>query len=209
MSKIITDSTGIEQEVFTAEELQEQKDDAIEEFKKVNPDQTEDLNFLQEELKKANEDLTKLKSKDFNFTNLRQQKETAEKRIEKIKDEVDAKIGIAKKEILDGVMRDHYNDTIKSLAGDDEELKKKIEFQYKRLQDSVSTKEEVTKKLMDAWTLATTPENTGVLNASIISSGGVSRPKTKEGNKFTPEEKELARKIATAGGMLLEEKDFN
>src|SRR3990167_7654492 len=110
MSKTINDTEGNEIEVFTLEELQAQKDSAIEEFKTANPDKTEELSKLQKELEGY-------KDKDLNFANLRKQKEEAEKKVEDILKGVDENIGVVKREVLEGVMKDYYNETINSLTG--------------------------------------------------------------------------------------------
>ena len=209
MSRIITDSAGVQIEVFTPEEIEADKQAAIEKYKEDNPDKSDEIDSLQAELKNKEEELTKLKNKDFNFANLRSQKETAEGKIEEIKKEIDTKIESAKKEVLESVMKDHYNETLKILASEDEEFKKKIEFNYKRIQDIPTTKEELTKKLTDALALATKPENLDALNVSVISSGGVSKLNLKsQEKKFTPEEKEFGKKLGSAGGIKLEDKDF-
>lgn len=204
-----TNESGEEIEVFTSEELEAQKDAAIEEFKQANPDKTGELEVLQAELKTTQEKLAKFEDKDLNFANLRAQKEVAEKKAKDLASEIDTKIGAAKKEIFEGVMQDHYNQVLESLAGTDEELKKKIEFQYKRLGDSTTTKDQVTKKMTDAWALATRTEDSGILNSTVISSGGVSRPNVKSAQSFTPEEKAIAQKLASAGGLgQLTDQDF-
>lgn len=209
MSQIILKDDGSEVEVFTADEIEAQRSAAIEEYKVANPDKTVEVTGLQETLKTALEDLDKLKGKDLNFNNLRTAKEKAEADVKALKEEIDLKIGAAKKEILEGVMVDHYNDTVKALAGDDVELKKKIEFQYKRLVDSASTKEEVTKKLTDAWVLASKKEDGGAFNTTVISSGGVGNINARSDKKFSPEEKAFAQKLAESAGLKLEEADFN
>ena len=209
MSEIIKREDGTETELFSAEEIEQQKQAAIDEFKTANPDKTAELTTLQEELKTKEEELEKLKGKDLNFSNLRTQKDAAEKKIENITKEIDQKISLAKKEVMEGVMKDHYNDTLKSLAGEDEDLKKKIEHHYKRLGDVASTKQEVGIKLRDAYLLAATPPITDALNTSVLSSGGVGKLNIKgQENKFTPDEKVLARKLAQAGGMVLKDEDF-
>lgn len=186
---------GTEIETFTAEELVAQRDAAIEEYKLANPDKSDELIAAQEEL-------DKLKGKDLNFDNLRKAKETAEKKVEDILKGVDEKISTVKKEVMEGVMKDHYNDTLKVLAGDDPEALKKIEYHYKRLGDVASTKEEITNKLKDAYVLATKQDDGGV-NASVFSSGGVGRLKINNtSQKFSAEEKELGAKFG------LSDKDF-
>lgn len=189
MPQIIQNEQGEDVEVFTAEELEAQKTAAIEEFKTANPDKGEELTKLQEELEK-------LKAKDLNFGNLREQKEAAEKKVADLLAEVDEKIGVAKKEVLESVLKDHYNETLKGLTGDDAELQKKIELQYNRLTDPASTKEEVARKLRDAWVLATQVEGPGALNSLSVSSANLSRiPMQSSDKKLTPEEKELGSKF--------------
>ena len=208
MPKTITDSTGNEAEFYTKEELDIHSNEIQLRAQEETLKKDEELKLLQDELTINEEKLKKLEGKDLNFANLRQQKDKAEKDIQSLKKEIDDKIGLAKKEILEGVMKDHYNETLKALTGDDKELLAKIEFQYKRLADTAATKEEITKKLTDSYLLATKKEDEGVLNSSVISSGGVSRITPKTDKKFTPEEKNLARKLASAGGLKLEDKDF-
>ena len=204
MPQTIKDADGNDIEVFTADELAEKeivaKEAAVEEFKKENPDKSDEITELQGKLDKVNEDLDKAGEKDQNFDNLRKQKDDAETKLKAATEGIDEKIGTAKeeikKEVLEGVMQDHYADTLKSLAGDDEELKKKIEFNYNRLQDPGVTKPEVTKKLTDAYHLSTITETEDALTTSVISSGGVSRVKTTPDDKsFSGEEKELGQKF--------------
>ena len=108
---------------------------------------------------------------------------------------VDEKINTVKKEVMEGVMKDHYNDTLKAFAGEDAEVLKKIEYHFKRLGDVASTKEEITNKLKDAYLLATGEKDDGV-NASVFSSGGVGRLNIKGSDKkFTPEEVALGAKF--------------
>jgi len=204
---IIQNELGEDVEVFTAEEKQA----AIEEYKIQNPDKTEEITKLQTDLTKATEELAKFENKDLNFGNLRAAKEDAEKKAEGALKAVDEKIAAATKNILEGVLVDHKNDGLKALAGDDVELQKKIEFHYNRLSDPASTKAEVTKKLTDAWVLATgkPSEESSVLDSTVVSSGSVSKLNIKNNTPFSDEEKELARKLAAAGNLgELKDEDF-
>ena len=218
MPKNITDSLGVEQEMFTKEELDAQKEEtkteAVEEFKKENPDKTEELEGLQKErdeanakLQDANDQLKGFEDKDLNFANLRKQKEDAdtqkteaEARVKEIGETMDEKIknavGTSKKEILEDVMQDHYNETVKALVGEDAEMKKKVEFHYARIADVAGTKEEMTKKLSDAYLLATGTQAPDALNTAVVSSGTVSPLNVnKESQAFSPDEKDLAGKF--------------
>jgi len=165
-----------------------------------------DVKILEEELKTAQEELAKYRDKDLNFANLRKAKDKAEEDVKTLQQQVDEKIEAAKNEILESTHKDFYNDQLNELAGDDEEFKKKIEFHYNRIKDPASSKEEVSKKLRDSWLLASAKEDETPI--SNFSSGGVSKIKTKDSSSFTTEEKQLAQKLAQAGGLKLTEDDF-
>jgi oligoendopeptidase F len=200
MPKIINDTDGNEIEVFTQSELETQKVEVIEQFKKDNPDKAEELKIAQEELEK-------LKGKDMNFANLRAQKEAADKKVEDILKGVDEKVEKVKREVLEGVMKDHYNDTLKNLSGGDKEIEAKIELQYKRIADTAGTKEEIVKKLKDAALLAGTNSGSSFDN-SVFSSGGVSRIKVENKSPLNDDEKDLLVKLANAGSIQLKPEDL-
>lgn len=196
MSQTIKQEDGTEIEVFTADEIEAQKQEAIEAYKSENPDKTDELTALQEELAKKEEALEKSKNAGANFANLRKAKEEAEKKLEDVLKGVDDKIGKVKNEVFEGVMKDHYNDTLKALAGEDAETLKKIEYHYKRLGDPVTTKSEMSNKLKDAFLLATKKETDDALNTSVLSSGGVGRLNIKpQGQKLSDVEKSVAGKL--------------
>jgi len=67
MSQKIINDMGEEIEVFTNEELEAQKESAIEDYKTNNPDKTDELTKLQEDLQTKEEELSKFKNKDLNF----------------------------------------------------------------------------------------------------------------------------------------------
>lgn len=195
MSQTIKDADGNDIEVFSNDELEAQKQEAIEQYKAENPDKTDELTALQAELAEKEDLLAKAGDKDKNFVALRKAKEDAEKKVEDILKGVDEKLKTAKKEILEGVMQDHKNDTLKVLSGGDAELEKKLEYHYKRLGDVASTKEEITNKLKDAYVLATKQE-AGDISGTVLGSGGVGRLNIKSNSpKFSPEEKELGAKF--------------
>lgn len=201
MTYKITNEDGDEIEVFTPEELEAQKLAAVDEFRKQNPDVSEDL-------KKAQADLEKLKGKDLNFANLRTQKEAAEKKVEEILAGVDEKVNTIKKEVLEGVMKDHYNETLRNLSGGDKEAADKIELQYKRLVGTPATKDEIAKMLQDASLLATGGQRSAV-GSSAFSSGGAGRPAVENKQPLSQEEKDFVVKMGASAGMKFEEKDFN
>ena len=196
MPQTIQDADGNDVEVFTASETEAQKQEALDAFKTENPDKTDEIAKLQEDLNKANEDIKGFEDKDQNWALLRKKAQVAEEEAKKANETMETtikdEIGSAEKRITEGFMQDHYAQTIKSLAGDDEELKKKIEFQYNRLNDPSTTKEDVTKKLTDAWRLAT-PAETDAMGSTVVSSGGAARINPSAPQEFTDEEKEFGK----------------
>lgn len=218
MPQTITDADGNEVEVFTAEELEAQKQAALEEFQNETQSAVTEKNLELESAKKeladAKDLLDKAAEKDLNFAKLRRQKEEAQEKVDELnseksalQEEMEAKLGEFKQEVLEGVRKDFYNETLESLAGGDEELKKKIEFEYNRLKDSVTTNEEISKKLRDAYTLATpAPQDVA---APAFSSAGVSRPPRSPRGDLPKEAVELGKKLGLAGGMQLKDEDFN
>jgi len=190
MSKIIQDTLGEDIEYFTDEDMQNE------------------LKIKNNEIEKLNEELEKIKDKDLNFSNLRKQKETAELKIEEIQKQIDDKINIAKQEVLSGVMKEHYEETLNNLVGNDDELKKKIEFNYNRIQDVPKTKSEILNKLKDAWIMTEGGKENDAANALIFSSGEIKKINTNINSDFSNEEKEFAKKLASSGGILLKDEDF-
>lgn len=198
MSEKIINDQGEEVEVFTAEEVQQQ----VEAAKSAHPDQNEELTKLQEDLKAAQEELTKLQGKDLNFANLRLAKEAAERRAEEAKKELEEKLGTFKNEIFEGVNKEHYDATLDQLSGGDAELKKKIEYHYKRIADPVTNKTEIGKKLADAYILATKREEADAMNSAVLASGGAARVAVKApGQALSSDEKALLQKMERAGGL--------
>ena len=181
---------------------------AIAKYKEENPDKTDDY---EAQLKEKEEELAKLKEKETNFAKLREQKDDseskAEAKIEEIQKEMDDKLKesseATEKRVLEGVYKDHYQEELKNLAGEDDELKKLIEVQYGRLTDPTTNTGEISKKLRDAWTLATKTEESDALNTAIVSSGGASAIQTKSQDKLSPEIEQVASKFG------LNQEDFD
>lgn len=108
-------------------------------------------------------ELEKLKEKELNFKKLRNMKEndiTEEKKVEltsfeeKLK-EMESSLEQKHKSFVESQFNRAKEDRLKELVGDDKELRDKIEYHYGRLSDETTTAEEITKKIDDAYMLAT------------------------------------------------------
>lgn len=152
------------------------------------------LTKAQEESKAKDEALEKLQNKDTNFANLRQAKEKAEAEATEAKAKLADAVNTVKADVLGGMLEDVKKSSMESLAGGDEELKKKIEFQFNRLADKVTNKAELDKKVLDAYRLATEYRQP-VMNSSIMSSAGAGRVGVQPKHNYSPEEAELAAKF--------------
>lgn len=117
-------------------------------------------------VKEKEEMVAKLKGfedKDLNFQKLRHKKEediSDEKKqeLKSIEDrvaEMEANLNKKHQAFVEAQFETARTKKLESLAGEDTELKEKIEFHYARLTDETSTPEAVAKKLEDAYILAT------------------------------------------------------
>lgn len=186
MPQVIQNDAGEDVEVFTKEELDAQAETA----------KAEAVAAKDAELQTAQEELAKLKEKDLNFGNLRDQKDKAEQRVEALKAEVDTKIAAAEERITKGVLKDHYDGTVAALAGNDEELRKKVEFHYGRIADVATDKAGMDKKLRDAYVLATASPEPDALTTTVLSSGGVGRVQAPAGaQRLSAEEQAVGQKF--------------
>lgn len=166
------------------------------------------------ELQGAKDELEKFKNKDMNFSNLRNQKDEAEKKIgqaeqklQEMQDQFNIKIEETKKEVFEGVLKDHYNETLDNMSNGDKDIKVKIEAQYARLLDTATTKAEITKKLTDAWSLAQDRPSNPVINAfATIPSASVSTSKSKK--SLPSEARDVLQEMAQIGGFVINDEDI-
>lgn len=108
----------------------------------------ETLESVKAQLKAKEEELAKLKDKDLNFGKVRDEKKTLSQRLEAMEKEREED----KKKEFEGRKRRAFDE----FAGNDEELKKKMEYFFiNELKYEVSTEEEIKAKASKAWLLAT------------------------------------------------------
>ena len=178
---------GVEIDVFTAEEVAAREAAAVDAIK---AEHATVLATKEAELKKVSYDLSKLGEKDHNFSVLRSQKEELEKQIKESGEQANIKI----EEVRNSLIKDVVDEMVVNFAGGDEELKKKIEFHYNRLPEKPTIKAEISKKMAEAYLLATgSTVKPDPLNRALPTGGG--RMPNINSTPLTPEQVELGKKM--------------
>lgn len=187
MSKYF-DAEGNEVEAFTPEELEAQKQAAIAEAQKNNPELTK----LQAELADKNKELEGFKNKDLNFSNLKEVKEAAEKRAA----ELEAKIN----EVQNGTVNSMKNEIFDQLSNGDKDLKAKIEAEFNTFRGEPKTKEEIIAQAQKALAIVKPPVVPGAFDAFNAANGGRNKVVNNPGQKFepTPELQNIGSKMGVS-----------
>jgi len=151
---------------------------------------------LEGELKTATEALEKADEKSEDFKELREKKEELEGKVKENSDalEVSKKANEDLTEKLGQTEQKYRKDTfLKTIAGDDDDLLKKIEFHLEKTVSGMpdSTAEELEAKIKAAYTQATGVVDADKLN-SIISSAGGGQPGAAKG-KVSDELKDFGK----------------
>lgn len=177
---------GEEIEVFTQEEIDAQKTEAIDKYKEENPDNAEEMTELKEKLQKAED-------KETNFSKLRKIAEDKgikldekDEEFDKFREENKKEISELRNEVLTGKRTEAINK-----LSDDPEERKKIKFHLDRLSKSDDDQEAFDSNLKDAYFLTTKQE---VKVPDYISSAGAGGSSVKE-EELSPDQKELGSKL--------------
>lgn len=148
------------------------------------------------EIAAANDKLKGYADKDFNFKRMREMTD-AEKaaltaselelrqRQEKLEDE--------QKSWRESQELAHKNDAIALLAGNDTELRKKLELHYERISDPAVTRDQIFSKMSEAAKLAGAAVQSDPFNRAASWSGGVTPPTPSAG--LSSEQTELAARL--------------
>lgn len=220
----IKDETGKEVEVFTQEDLDKKLDEqktsladehkksldeatkkAIDEYKEKNPDKTEELSKLQKDLDDANKKLEDAGGGDEEDNNdseqvkrLRKERDDAKKELDDFKTDVQKQID----DIKSGSFNDIKTNALNRLAGDDKELREKIELEFDNYMPDKKSKSEVVDRMAKAYQLATgdAPKPNFM---DLVSGGGSERGSSetsKETSKdqATENEKEIGNKLGVS-----------
>lgn len=194
---LFKDADGNEVEAFSQEEVEAKTAEAVE---AVKAETQAAISDAETKVQALEGEVSKLRENNNNAGALREKTEA----LEKAKGDLETKIQAAtsaaedaKKQVQQMAtdrLAEVKDTAIASLAGGDEELKKKITFNFeKRVAGPIGTKAEIEARVRDAYILATGKPATGVLvGAAISSAGGGSGG---GGVDFTPEQQELAQKL--------------
>lgn len=162
------------------------------------PDYEAQLKEKDELVNELQKELAGLKNKDYNFKKLRdmsedERQELTTKEMELI--QRTEKLEEEQKTFATRVVEGHKQDAFAVLAGDDEELLKKMQYHYARISDDATTRDEVNKKAKDAWLLAKGGVNVGIDPIARAASYQSGRGVVKTDNKITGDQKDLAAKL--------------
>lgn len=200
--KTIETADGEKVEVYDAVKVEEAIKANEDGLKTAGEEKTQ----LETDLKEATDKLEKADEKSGEFKELREHKEKLEGKVKENAEalETSKKTNEELTEKLGQTEQKYRKDTfLKSIAGDDEELLKKIEFHLEKTVSGMpdGTAEELESKLKAAYTQATGVVDADKLN-SIISSAGGGKPGASEG-KVSDELVEFGKNFG------LEAKDFD
>jgi hypothetical protein len=190
------DKDGKEIEAFTQEELDAQKAQALEEYKKANPDKSDEIARLTEELRIATEKAAGGAGDEAQKRRLKQEKEDAEKAL-------DEKVAALKKEFdeyKNGITSSAKETILGKLVGADKDLRAKVELKMNNLTGYPDTPEGTAQKIQDAYTMATGTRPTPSMMDGITSAGGRGEGSGNDGNKggMTENGKLMAKAIGVS-----------
>lgn len=177
MSVKIKDATGHEVEHFTAEEVEEKiknakkeqedsfkdnltkaQEQAIEEYKKNNPDQKEEIEKLQSELSATKSELDKLKNLNDDPNMPEGQKTRLLTRIADLEKKIEDETKTSREQI-EKLSKDKFGEEkgsyLSRLSGNDTELSKKIEYYFDNFMPEKTSSEDVRVRMEAAFKLAT------------------------------------------------------
>lgn len=191
MPQTIKKEDGTEETVYTQEELDAERNAAVDEYKAANPVDAAEHERLKADLEKVTKELEAVGSKDRNFAQLRQAKEAVEEALRKSEEKMAAEIGKIRSEMSQTAL----DAAVRGLAGEDPELAKKVRFHFTETLKGVSgtTPEEFKQKIQQAYLLATGVQpNPAVLSGAMYGSGGAgpgagSMPAARRGQPLKPE----------------------
>jgi hypothetical protein len=188
------DEEGNEVDVIEKEEV----DKLLKEKEDLIKAKEEEKTKLSDEYEKNRVELDKLKSKDYNWRRLEEMNEEEKKQLTAREKELLTRqetIEKQAKEIDQRIIRDYQGEALDVLAGEDKDLREKILFHYDRIKDEAKSREDINRKMKDAYklTIEKSFASNPILEATF--SGRSVGYKKEERGKLTPELKELGKRM--------------
>jgi len=141
---------------------------------------------LQSQLDSVLQELDKYKRKDYNFKQLRDMTEEEKAKLSASELELrerQERLEAEQKEFKNNINKNYVEDALSLFSDGDKDLSEKIMFHYDRLIDKGETKDQIIKKMKDAFTLATAQSHSGyspVARAAGYQSPYIQSNKSKE-----------------------------
>ena len=152
-----------------------------------------------EELSSLKNKLAKQEDKEFNFKRLKDYTDAERAKLSETELELkkqQEKLEEDQQKWAEQLETSWKDEALAVFGGTDVELRKKIGFHYDRIKDEARTKDEISKKMKDAYNLATGRAFVGpnpITQAASSTSSGNLAPSKKE--KLSDAQKELGRKL--------------
>lgn len=178
---------GTEIEAYTKDELESQRNEAVENAKKeaLTAYETEKAE-LANKLKEAEEALNKTGDKEFNFGQLRKSVEELKRKSEESEKAWKEKVTTLESSLNEKELRE----AIKSYSNGDEEMEKKIRFHFNESLGSIS---DLNERIAAASVLARVTKDNKI-DSGVISSSGAGNGKVKT-DGLTETQKALAKRF--------------
>ena len=158
----------------------------------------EEAKALQDQLAESQARITKLENKDYNFRRLEEMTEAEKEKLttqeiilQKKAEELDA----TQKNFTQQMRTDLKNDAFDKYVGDDEDLKKKVEFNLSRFKDfeEAKTRDQIETLVKESVLLSTGGRRTNPLSAAMSTSGSVPFTPSTSSSKVSDDVLEVAR----------------
>jgi hypothetical protein len=155
MAKLF-DAAGNEVEAFTPEELEAKKKEALDEYLKDHPDQSEAVKTAQQDLEVAKNKIKELEENGGGDGNkgqkdrLLKERNDAENKLKELTDTFTKEISSLKETFFGGIK----GKILDKLSGGDKNLRDKIEKEYSEFKGDATTEAQIQERLTKAYTIA-------------------------------------------------------
>jgi hypothetical protein len=174
--------------------LEENKEEIIDDTTEEEEEEVEETGEVSEdkhELSKDEyEEYQKLKTKEFNFNQLRKGTKTEKEEIKRAKEDLNKEW----QEFRGNLEKERKEDALSLLVGGDEELRKKALYNYERIKDEAKTKDEIYRKMKDAVNMLGGGDAPSLM-AMNNSYSGYRSFSEKRSEKLKPEQEDLAKEL--------------